>query len=589
MRHIRVYSEIENDTGVEYALVYHPKFNQAKVDEEEELARRASDSSLTLFGRFIWRMRELHEIDSVTTAGGTANWSNAPIDQMVANGLYIVLMTTAKSLNLRMKTESKVQDVAGRVNRLIEVGLALEYETPEAAAEAFLKEVVRGTERGVRMGARPGMKISGKSWKTLQAGSAGRIVSEIRSQKAQASGTLSGFIQAPAALFFMNLLKSAIALRKERDALAEQIDEEIYSPFTNETVSILESRFGNLMYMQKDPDFITVSEYLSLQYKEVESSPAECLAAIPALEATMEKIQMLKKLPVFQNDFHEDDDGISTIRYAWLRTQLCLAAGDIPDRTRLSTTVWAEVRAGFRAKNSEQIVADFFQRMESRGMRMSSREREMLTAIVKDHFTNLVSEALDDLANVIGNDILIDVVLEEITFSPEEALDIALGWRKDGSVDLSHILAKTHEAFDSFVRTHVVENIPWRDVTPEQLMSMISANVLSDEMIIDGIFKIGQDDRATVVRMILEGDIGLLPPKAIVLMVHQGNLEITPDLLVRLFPHLPNRVIARCARLYMNELSVGHKPAIPDGLLVRCLSVLPRDCKRWRTRTRSRR
>ena len=66
-----------------------------------------------------------------------------PVLEIAAAGLFILIKSVAKKkLGIEIKTEEDIALVSSRVSRLIDVGLCLSLDSPEAAADDFFAESV---------------------------------------------------------------------------------------------------------------------------------------------------------------------------------------------------------------------------------------------------------------------------------------------------------------------------------------------------------------------------------------------------------------------------------------------------------------
>ncbi len=104
------------------------------------------DDQKTVFEKFVDHLYVL-AARTVTSGGGAFQWSSFPIEEVLASGLWPVLVRMADVLQVSLGTSSQVAKITQPVNRYVSAGLELLFATPEQAAEQFIAEMSVATQK----------------------------------------------------------------------------------------------------------------------------------------------------------------------------------------------------------------------------------------------------------------------------------------------------------------------------------------------------------------------------------------------------------------------------------------------------------
>jgi hypothetical protein len=379
----------------------------------------------------------------VTTTGGAAEWSGAPIEAIIAQGLWPIMLKVAEKQRMTLGTETNVlKHIAPKVEQMINIGIMLAYGSPEIAAEEFKKRVLCG------------IKIDNSKAKSF-----------------------AEVVQMPVAKFFAQILK---VIAPARESLLKNLKKTVER----------NRAFAHCVYISEDlplGSFPALSRIHTLAKKMDEHLPHlgyhdsdyDELGSIgDALMAYQTGIALLKKLPVKFMDIHRSGTELSgkfiAINSEWLYTQIVMAANQAPiDEGSISTEQYATMIRHFKTMSVEEILAAVFHRFEQRGVNRSvwnEAEQDILEATIllaikkiKDYkpegIHHLILTYYDFTANF----------QEERNFSHKEALKLAT----TGNPSLRNQLFN-----DKAAQAKINASLSWEAIHPNEVIEILACGII---------------------------------------------------------------------------------------------------------------
>ena len=110
----------------------------------QDLVRVAAPSVLppdTVFGAFYHSVVSRLPEGRATTNQGAVVWTSHVVDAMLYDGFWPLVLAVGKRIGLAIDSPAAVQTALERIDRVLAVGLEVRYGSPEAAADAFLREL----------------------------------------------------------------------------------------------------------------------------------------------------------------------------------------------------------------------------------------------------------------------------------------------------------------------------------------------------------------------------------------------------------------------------------------------------------------
>jgi len=461
------------------------------------------------------------EIHSETAFGQFIEWltirntKNAPIEEMIAAGMWVVMLSAGKKLGINVATEAQIEDVSSRVDRVINVGLRRKYgKNMFKAARAFEKEVLRTVERACKLGFRPGMNVSPTTWRHFANGNVEAMRRELNGQPVTQTGTLLSLVQIPAALFLMELMREAEELKGQLNRLATKV-------VNNDHVSKYVALTG---IHSLDNTDIMVS-ILSLEVtgdRLIQTTVDDILTESNRLQEALTEQRHLKVLPFRPQDY-QDVDGV-VIKESWLNTQIYLAAGNVPDGQIFSAKKhWVTCATALNSLPTEEVARRFMARMKVRGLNCDKETHEWLTAYVIKQIKPLQG-AKDSLVLDTGKarTLIIDVEPENLHVEEDDALKAATGAESQVEYSQNH----QSKANDARLMKAINAAINWEEIDVEQIERMLTAETLDIEYIAKGICLMGEKHRAEAVNLLLQNPE--MTAKAAETLFEQQVIELTP-------------------------------------------------------------
>ncbi len=468
------------------------------------------------FAQFTALLHEQQSVPETTTMQGGAHWSDLPIERLLADGLWPMILRAGEKMNRQTRTAQQILEVARKLDSFINVGLLVRYATIADAAQAFIAEVVRPVE--VRMSTMDADIITPftKLW------------------------------QIPVAQFLAGLVRAA---QEWRDGLARTLAEIERDDEADEVrrIAIMGWDFGEL-----DMSRLVAA----LDFESNKSFAEEGYVTIPEYHAHAARLRerqlLFRALP-----YHVDrlPDGVyygavATIADTWLQTQLLLAAADLPDREYIASGEYAAAIRALRECGVEVVVSRFGERMQRRASTLSRVMLERVSAEARIVAGRLLAwgEVLTDTA--VG-ELFVLVVPEEVTLSHIEAMGVATGASAGEMVD-----AKVGRD-PGYLRTHIFPQIEWVSVTEQEVCDLCHAGVMPIALVAAGVAKMPAGRRKLAIQWMLEHEY--LTEEAVGVLLDAWAVDLTPAFVAWTASLIPSVHLERYLPNLLHEMARSEK------------------------------
>lgn len=454
----------------------------------------------TPFKRFMSALLS-RQAQKATTMAGSAEWGNMPIEEVVAYGLWAVMLRVSEIYHLSMETEEQIINVvAPRVDRLLNAGLTLAYQTGDQAADAFTSHMSYA------------------------------LADAMQELPVGQQTSFQDLVQLPAAQFFAGLVKRMLDLMRKVERLVDQVHESntMTDPDDLNRSSITYVDDSGTAIFERMVDILNSgASHWAGTTKEIDMESCKVYdlvsVAIEQLESTLNKLRIMHRIPLKLSGVPEEAlPRIASIERCWLNTQLVLAAIDAPDRDYVEM---AEFEAGIKAMKAmdgKQLAGKFAKRMRARGVFPKSETERLLISLALGRVPELRRRlAMIDAFNVI--DFFINVQVNKLKITRRNALQIAGG---DFMVEEAFPLDASSAAE---VSEKLARQISWRRVDLKTFRSFVDQGVLTNEYLIEGLAKMNAKLRESALQILLEErdvDGALLGP-----LLAGGSIKLTLPLL----------------------------------------------------------
>jgi len=476
---------------------------------------------LTPFGQFLAILNKRHSRPETSRMAGAILWIEEPVETIVASGLWMVAEKIAKTVGLDLTTQTRVQRIMKRLDRIVSAGLVLRYNSIADAATAFETQVLQVVDRAIKLGFRPGMPVSTKAWEELRENRSTVMVAEIRAAgKGPWQAPTFHFGQTLSALFFAALVKTARSFREQAKGWlndlrrgnsvrgAEKLAAE-YVDFSTSHGDDWLSIIGNSLDESQDFEKEIPEQVLRGLEKRVEEilfvqKALRCLRVDPKPWAGLNK---------------------RTVEYQWLNTQILLGI--------LAEDEMAEELQGIgqfvRAVEMIQIVSEdeaiklALERLNRRIEKTFSDKqsvwlREIVIARVQE-IRDWKTGVFDDQASSV---VIVRVIDDEWLVDPETAFDIVSGYRRELIEDVS----KHGGNLDNWLKIRVFPAVIWRELEFEDFETVLEAGILSSRLMVEGALALNDElQHQAAVRLV---EAGLeFDGQTIDLMLEKSLVELT--------------------------------------------------------------
>ena len=287
--------------------------------------------------------------DRRSGVGGVGEWVDFPYEEVVADGLWLVLLKAAEQLKVKPTTAHAVMEqVAPHVNRVLNGGFPLCYPTMDQAVEGFEQKVVA-----------------------------------VANQAAATTRSPSDAWAVPCAKFFAEILASAKRASITMIELARSIKSlNTLRTKAGESVSLTDAPGGTRTLLEQ-------ASRLDIRATNQERWAHDAPAAIGRAHAILRRIKLLRELPY---DLSNVADGaypaLGYIDSSWLLTQVLLAISRAPlDREYLDWKGYTKAISVLSRTPDAEALDLLEQRLLQRKPTLSRLVLALVRGSVTPHFS----------------------------------------------------------------------------------------------------------------------------------------------------------------------------------------------------------
>lgn len=458
---------------------------------------------VTPFGQFLAIL--LTNQATQQSMAGVAKWHSNLIEHIVSNGLWLVIIKTAKNLNKSINTPEQIEYITKfHLDRLINLGLLLVHGSPEKAAKAFQTSVIDVVERALQLGLKPDCPVPPDAWIALKKGDNGVFALHAKQTKQKNSDLPSNVWQLPSAMFFAELLKAVSELQKEFFELEEKLTKgNRVQGHANATYLELHynSALGYLFRYVNDLDlespqamqeFLVGSSTLTKMDLENILNFEQRFQRITAAKQTLQRAWVLQN--VFRSlNVAEDLNRVPDIILSkessswlneykidvaaekhWTNNHLLLCAMGITDRFHLkSPSELVEAQQKVKA-NPEEVAQNLLARFETS---LNSEQRKVLY----EHFLDKARRG-----EFLLEDVFVHHTLENtVNVSAKDADVFCSGLPSAGVIP--NDIRESPEEFETFCETKIFPKIDWEKISSQTFMEYFRAGTLPFDLLLRGL------------------------------------------------------------------------------------------------------
>jgi len=438
----------------------------------------------TVFEDFLVKLHERRRAVPTRTMVGSAQWGDAPLMTMVADGLWPVVLHAAEKLDVSLTNSKAIEDVAERVDRVFRAGLLMRYASVEAAALAFWQEVVEPVFREARSAVGKGAVAPAMLW------------------------------QVKAATFFAGPMRTATEARQKAERLiAPVVRQPFYDPRQVPYLRVVdEARTESVRtlcrHLRLEAEIHT--EYVS---KNSDYGPAVPIPGQLALRSLVTyatylrgDAELLRRMPIRSKNLPPIDTMMMpsvSIEKEWLRTQVLLAAARAKvDVEYLHADSFVTGMRVVRSTDPARSIERVIQRMEKRGLELSASERQRLSSLVSERVFEIRDHEWDGGAELLNQQwVFLDIPIETLNIDALEALDMALDTGK--KVHLLMSVGADRYGWEN-VQQKVADDIVWHQLTDDQIVRLLAAKVLTGAALFSGLSKVPAERLLPIIHRYLD-------------------------------------------------------------------------------------
>jgi len=309
------------------------------MHQNTAMVLRAPDVTGEPLTRFIGALLAAQPADT-TSMVGAAVWSPLPIEQVIADGLWPVMMKVAERTGRKLNTELHVQAIEPVVTRLLCAGMYVAYESPEAAARAFRVEILARALNDVRAG-----DLEHRPWTK------------------------------PASQFFARLVRAAHEFGQEMEQLTRRYQD------LNATASVIADKY-------------VLNEYGWMRWRDLQMTGSpDCypfyyphlIETRTLLKANLQLLGVLRKIPFSDKRYKPGTPKqVGSMDDAWISTQILLAAAKRPDADFINNESYGTALAALGNQSDDDISDRVISRIEKRGITFTPPERLLIAGCIAD-------------------------------------------------------------------------------------------------------------------------------------------------------------------------------------------------------------
>lgn len=499
-----------------FAIILHPQKAAEIADEQrrhraEEAVRYDDESWATgiqphaahsPFRFFLQDLLKKHAEEAVTNAGH-AHWFSFPIQEALADGLWVIMLKTAQKIGLSLDTKMHVlKDIAPRINRMVNAGMILEYGDGHAAAEAFEKDVVAPIMRN--MASMPVGQVD----------------------------LLQHVVQLQVAQFFANLIRAATAYRKHLQVAIEMLHAGDWHPsglrvLYETSTQTAEEYVCRLRLEDRDAKWEPVWEQVTNELESIKSriQLQRAFARMPA------------KQTAFQVRLQAEGARHLSVEVDWLNTELLLAAANLPNRDFIDVVEdYRRCVKAIRRISADTLVKRFFKRLQASHVNLSGPGATMIEEEVRDRIESLRS-LHPRFAVVSPPNIMYRLDLKDPRLDSHIALDLAIHHER-------YTLDDEKAPPDEIAGRRLAAKIRWGELKTEQIRDMAQNSLVPSDEIARGITLMPHEERRRSAKCLMDSFEKKVDVKTLAVLTQTGLVKITPIFIHNNLSRLPRSVLA---------------------------------------------
>jgi len=492
----------------------------------------------TVFEAFMATLYSMYKKVSTPVLSGGGSLNDMPIDAVIASGLWVIIQKVAQLIGMDLTTQSVVEKVSARVDRLVSAGILLVHGSAEEAAKAFDRDVLR--------------QISGTGFPT----------------------SLQQLGMKHSAQFFATLVKAA---RDYKVSLEESIAD-IFDANSLPEAPSRPAYYTNITDVMRVWHYFVqvLDERLAVEFTfDVEGEGRflkieKQLRSIQLRQNVLSALRYLPKSWPFANFRH----GIF-VDAQWIGTQIVLAVLRADDDTEIlsnSEQLMNGLEALHTLPQSEVVTLT----ME----RLSHRAKRPLNKTQKRHLENFIGEMLYWLLKLSTGSlsaahtewVMLSHLTKEWYVDASTALRIAKGEEFLPFGDGNNFSTRARTALSE----RVAPAILWESLTLMDFYQIVKENVLPVDSIIDGMKRMPQDLREAAVRRLMKSEE--ITTELVALLVDSGDVELEPKIIQAHFQLFSLELLEKSAVHLLTLLSKKGKNLdveATSGLLWKIVGRMP--------------
>ncbi|MDP2631746.1 MAG: hypothetical protein Q8P30_03205 [Candidatus Uhrbacteria bacterium] len=472
-----------------------------------------------------------------STTLGQVTFTAFPAKVAVAHGLYRLASAIANGEGLNINNPSDYERALARVDRLVNAGLALEFDTPQKAVDAFVAEVVRPVNMALLMGLKPSMQLTRGAWTGLAGGYPREAEQEISAQPEEGVGIMSAIVAPLSAQFFGRLVKTARTLGNEVREFYEFYEERCIEFVLDQQVEVLESAEIRSRRLVRATEFLDVSLDFAFRSATLAESICKEVKSILGAHAYMEELgqglQAFNSLPTNLVSIPEKAFAMcgTSIEATWIGTQVLLAVIDGPDRDYVTLEEYTEAVELLRQGcDQDELSESVLNRIEQRGWKHDRSERDVVLRAVQQSIPRMSKLSLTEIADALLSVVYLLLSEEQVMFNSDTALDVACG----GQFKYPPGISNSEKV--KFLKDKVASQIDWSRLPTLEMESILSAEVLPRHVIVDFLPACLPYTCELALEWMLERDVDLATMSR---LVHHKLVQLTPQFVARFAEVLP--------------------------------------------------
>jgi hypothetical protein len=436
-----------------------------------------------------------------TSMSGSAIWTGFPVEQVLADGFWLILLKVAKKFRLPHQTELHVEALTPRIGHWINAGLLLVHGSPEAGAAAFETTVIDAVE------AHP----------------AGHDEAAVNAAEVW---------QVSCGKYFAALLKASDEYGKALEAACSELETEgahsdDFSRFLDRT-DVSHLLTAGLTLQMEGRSSLSDAVYL----KNNTGWYHQTLTALAGVKRLRTLYNLFRRIPYSANrppaDGYHDASGIG---FPWLRAQVLLAALSAPDADFILSQDYAPALDAIAGQKPSAVTAKVLKRIKARGVRFAPQEATMLADTVEGYAASFAVRRHRDLNAVDMSETLIvlpadlaHVTSEDAAkyFTDQGAFEVAVPFGKGGVLS-NHIEDDTRLLLETFDR------LDWTKLTAADIGNMLHVQRAPEELIAQHIHLMPRDEAQKAAALLMTQDEAA-DRKIVQILIDSDVLPVTPEI-----------------------------------------------------------